>query len=296
MYVSMTGFGRVQEEMDFGSVTLELSSVNHRYQEIYVRLPKEFSSWEPWFHQKLKRFFRRGKVQVRMDVLWVSGMRRAKLNRDVLDHYYQELEAAWVALGQSTSIGIESLLSLPGVFDTPSFTEESGNMESREQQLTLLLEKGVLSWQKMREQEGLHLKEEVLLHLGLLTNLADKISRLWSPARDLAFAAMKKRMEDSVASFGEQLDQGRLLQELALLTDRWDITEELARLRSHIAKFISTGEEKDSSGRKLDFIVQEMNREVNTLDSKVADAEIRWLAVEAKATLERIREQIQNVE
>ena len=296
MYVSMTGFGRVQEEMDFGSVTLELSSVNHRYQEIYVRLPKEFSSWEPWFHQKLKRFFRRGKVQVRMDVLWVSGMRRAKLNRDVLDHYYQELEAAWVALGQSTSIGIESLLSLPGVFDTPSFTEESGNMESREQQLTLLLEKGVLSWQKMREQEGLHLKEEVLLHLGLLTNLADKISRLWSPARDLAFAAMKKRMEDSVASFGEQLDQGRLLQELALLTDRWDITEELARLRSHIAKFISTGEEKDSSGRKLDFIVQEMNREVNTLDSKVADAEIRWLAVEAKAALERIREQIQNVE
>ena len=296
MYVSMTGFGRVQEEMDFGSVTLELSSVNHRYQEIYVRLPKEFSSWEPWFHQKLKRFFRRGKVQVRMDVLWVSGMRRAKLNRDVLDHYYQELEAAWVALGQSTSIGIESLLSLPGVFDTPSFTEESGNMESREQQLTLLLEKGVLSCQKMREQEGLHLNEEVLLHLGLLTNLADKISRLWSPARDLAFAAMKKRMEDSVASFGEQLDQGRLLQELALLTDRWDITEELARLRSHIAKFISTGEEKDSSGRKLDFIVQEMNREVNTLDSKVADAEIRWLAVEAKATLERIREQIQNVE
>ncbi len=296
MYVSMTGFGRVQEEMDFGSVTLELSSVNHRYQEIYVRLPKEFSSWEPWFHQKLKRFFRRGKVQVRMDVLWVSGMRRAKLNRDVLDHYYQELEAAWVALGQSTSIGIESLLSLPGVFDTPSFTEESGSMESREQQLTLLLEKGVLSWQKMREQEGLHLKEEVLLHLGLLTNLADKISRLWSPARDLAFAAMKKRMEDSVASLGEQLDQGRLLQELALLTDRWDITEELARLRSHIAKFISTGEEKDSSGRKLDFIVQEMNREVNTLDSKVADAEIRWLAVEAKATLERIREQIQNVE
>ena len=296
MYVSMTGFGRVQQEMDFGSVTLEISSVNHRYQEIYVRLPKEFSSWEPWFHQKLKRFFRRGKVQVRMEVLWVSGMRRAKLNRDVLDHYYQELEAAWVALGQSTSIGIESLLSLPGVFDTPSFTEESGNMESREQQLTLLLEKGVLSWQKMREQEGLHLKEEVLLHLGLLTNLADKISRLWSPARDLAFAAMKKRMEDSVASFGEQLDQGRLLQELALLTDRWDITEELARLRSHIAKFISTGEEKDSSGRKLDFIVQEMNREVNTLDSKVADAEIRWLAVEAKATLERIREQIQNVE
>ena len=296
MYVSMTGFGRVQQEMDFGSVTLEISSVNHRYQEIYVRLPKEFSSWEPWFHQKLKRFFRRGKVQVRMEVLWVSGMRRAKLNRDVLDHYYQELEDAWVALGQSTSVGIESLLSLPGVFDTPGFSEESGNAENREQELTLLLEKGVGAWQKMREQEGGHLKEEILQHLGLLTNLADKISRLWLPARDLAFAAMKKRLEDSVASLGEQMDQGRLLQELALLTDRWDITEELARLRSHIAKFISTGEEKDSSGRKLDFIVQEMNREVNTLDSKVADAEIRWLAVEAKATLERIREQIQNVE
>ena len=167
MYVSMTGFGRVQQEMDFGSVTLEISSVNHRYQEIYVRLPKEFSSWEPWFHQKLKRFFRRGKVQVRMEVLWVSGMRRAKLNRDVLDHYYQELEDAWVALGQSTSVGIESLLSLPGVFDTPGFSEESGNAENREQELTLLLEKGVGAWQKMREQEGGHLNEEILQHLGL---------------------------------------------------------------------------------------------------------------------------------
>ena len=95
---------------------------------------------------------------------------------------------------------------------------------------------------------------------------------------------------------GEKLEEQRYMQEIVLLTDKWDVAEELARLKSHIAIFRSAGDSDESAGRKLDFIVQEMNREVNTLDSKVADAEIRWLAVDAKAALERIREQIQNLE
>ena len=101
---------------------------------------------------------------------------------------------------------------------------------------------------------------------------------------------------ETLEKLGEKLEEQRYMQEIVLLTDKWDVAEELARLKSHIAKFRSAGDSDESAGRKLDFIVQEMNREVNTLDSKVADAEIRWLAVDAKAALERIREQIQNLE
>ncbi len=97
-------------------------------------------------------------------------------------------------------------------------------------------------------------------------------------------------------TLGGKLEESRMMQEIVVMTDKWDVSEEIARLKSHISKFRSTGEDAESSGRKLDFIVQEMNREVNTLDSKISDAEIRWLAVDSKAALERIREQIQNLE
>ena len=148
----------------------------------------------------------------------------------------------------------------------------------------------------MRETEGAHLREAVLLDVVALEKLVNSIEEKWQPTRDAAFEAMKTRMSETLEKMGQNLDEGRYMQEIVILNDKWDVSEEIARLKSHIKKFRATGEEKESSGRKLDFIVQEMNREVNTLDSKIADAEIRWLAVEAKACLERIREQIQNIE
>lgn len=135
----------------------------------------------------------------------------------------------------------------------------------------------------MRETEGAHLRDEVLSHLAELERLAAEIEERWLPTRDAAFAAMRARVSEALEKMGEKLEESRYMQEIVLLTDKWDVSEELARLKSHAAKFRSTGEDRESTGRKLDFIVQEMNREVNTLDSKVADADIRWLAVDAKA-------------
>jgi len=149
----------------------------------------------------------------------------------------------------------------------------------------------------MRLTEGGHLKNAVDAHLAELERLLGEISRGWMVARDAAFKTMKERVARALDAVGAAApDESRFVQEAMFIADRWDVTEELARLDSHIAKFREAGDSAESAGRKLDFLVQEMNREVNTLNSKIADADIRWLAVEAKTSLERIREQIQNLE
>ena len=295
MYVSMTGFSRTQIQRSWGTVSLEVSSVNHRYQEIYVRLPREFSSWEPWFHQKLRKGFRRGKVQVRMDVLWASSFKMGRINKDIMTSYCEELMQIQRMLGQAKDLQLESVVTLPGVLDIPRF-EESAEAEELEASFSELIELGLSSWQEMRETEGEHLKEEVLNHLAELERLSALIEEKWLPARDQAFETTRLRITEMLDTLGGKLEESRMMQEIVVMTDKWDVSEEIARLKSHISKFRSTGEDAESSGRKLDFIVQEMNREVNTLDSKISDAEIRWLAVDSKAALERIREQIQNLE
>jgi uncharacterized protein (TIGR00255 family) len=295
MYVSMTGFSRTQLQQTWGTLNLELSSVNHRYQEITVRLPREFTSWEPWFHQKLRSCFRRGKVQARLEVLWAQSYKMAHINKEVIDSYCAEIMQIQREIGQARELELEKIVTLPGVLDIPVFAE-SEDASKMEDTFNKLIDDGVESWQAMRELEGGHLKEEVLSHLSQLEGLAAQIEEKWQPARDEAFNTVRKRISETLEGLGDKLDEGRFFQEIAIMTDKWDVSEELARLKSHIAKFRMTGEEKESSGRKLDFLTQEINREINTLDSKVADADIRWLAVDAKAQLEMIREQIQNLE
>ena len=291
----MTGFSRVQQQTEWGTLNLEISSVNHRYQEIYVRLPREFSSWEPWFHQQLRKSFRRGKVQLRLEILWASSYKMAQINRDVILSYCEEFKEIQKVLNQTPELNLETIASLPGALSLPTLDEieESDNIEAV---LQAMIVKAIKSWQDMRVLEGTHLKEDVVSHLTELESFLNKIEENWSSAKEKAFESMKDRLTVAMAELDETVEESRFLQEIVIMTDKWDVSEELARLKSHIVKFKAIGEENESSGRKLDFIIQEINREINTINSKVADAEIRWLAVESKAALERIREQIQNLE
>lgn len=295
MYVSMTGFSRTQIQAPWGTLSLEIASVNHRYQEIFVRLPREFSSWEPWFHQKLRKCFRRGKIQVRMEILWAPTFKMGRINKDILASYCDELLHIQRTMGQARELELEKIVGLPGVLEIPRF-EDSEDSDTLEETFDKLIKEGVTLWQLMRETEGAHLREEILAHLVELEKRTSEIEKLWLPTRDKVFQSTRAKITEMLEDVGAKFDEGRFLQEIVILTDKWDVSEELARLKSHVLKFRSTGDEVESSGRKLDFIVQEMNREVNTLDSKVADADIRWLAVDSKAALERIREQIQNLE
>ena len=292
----MTGFGGTSLEREWGTLTLELSSVNHRYQEIYVRLPKELATWEPWFHQKLRSAFRRGKVQARVEILWAASALAVAINRDILTSYYEEVSRVRDALGSARDIALEQLVNLPGVLDMHERTRLTRD-EGTEELLNRLLGAGVAEWKKMRAAEGEHLEAAVMEHLTELESLAKKIGDRWGGAKDAAFAAMTERIARALEAANIAApDDARFAQEAIILADRWDVSEELARLESHIEKFRQAGGSEDAVGRKLDFIVQEMNREVNTINSKVSDSDIRWLAVEAKAAIERIREQIQNLE
>lgn len=294
MYVSMTGFGSARTEKEWGTVTLDISSVNHRYQEISVRLPRELASFEPWMHQKLRGMFARGKVTARVEISWAASA-AGVVNKEVLAAYYHEIASVRNSLGFERDVALESLVSLPGVIDATSRISSLG--DEAEGILDDLVVRACASWNEMRRSEGSHLKVAVDEHIAELEHCTARISEMWGRAKDAAFEAMRARLTKALAAVGVSApSDDRFAQEAAIIADRWDISEELARLASHVEKFRASADADGPSGRKLDFIVQEMNREVNTINSKSADADIRWVSVEAKSAIERAREQIQNLE
>lgn len=293
MYVSMTGFGRAEEEREWGRLTLELSSVNHRYQEISVRLPREFATMEPWFHQCLRGAFRRGKLQARLEVAWAASSVAAVINTDVMSDYYRQIADFRGAIGMRADISPDALLNLPGSLDAPGKMSLGDDAETI---LSGLIDSATKNWNRMRQSEGDHLKDAIESHMADVERFMAEIGRMWPEARDAAFETMTARVTAALSSVGIPPDDSRFAQEAVILADKWDVAEEIARMASHIAKFRETGESGAPEGRKLDFIVQEMNREANTISSKVSSADIRWMAVEVKTSIERVREQIQNLE
>ena len=294
MYVSMTGFGTASEERPWGTATVELSSVNHRYQEISVRLPREISSFEPWFHQRLRGLFRRGKVTARAEIVWSAAAPALALNKEALMAYYREISSMRDAMGAERDISLDALVNLPGVLDmSPRAVFGGDNIADF---LSGLLDRAAENWNDMRCGEGAHLKEAVGLHMNEIERLMREMGNAWTGARDAAFEAVTERLKNALASAGIPADESRFAQEAVIFADKWDISEEIARMSSHTAKFREIGESGVPEGRKLDFLAQEMNREANTVNSKIMSADLRWLMVEVKSAIERIREQIQNLE
>jgi len=293
MYVSMTGFGQAADEREWGKVTLELSSVNHRYQDISVRLPRELASLEPWLHNRLRSVFRRGKLNARLEITWAASAVAANINREVLLNYYRKISEIRGLVGTEADISLDALVNLPGVLD--AFGRGSIREEAMEM-LSALVERAAANWNRMRRDEGAHLGEAIDGHLADAEQGMSRIALQWQRARDAAFDAMTARVSAALESAGLSADESRFAQEAVIFADRWDISEEIDRMASHIAKFRETADAPGSEGRKLDFLVQEMNREANTINSKVSNAEIRWIAVDVKSSIERIREQVQNLE
>jgi len=294
MLLSMTGFGRISKDFEWGSLSVEISSVNHRYQEISVRLPKDLSFLEPQVNQHVRNSFKRGKIKFRAELVLASNLKVSRINAEVLENYCRQLDESRKHLKMIEEIRVESLLQLPGVIDVPSFSSVIENdyasqlMEVVDEAIELLLE--------MRKTEGEHLLKDIEINLASYEKTIDSIDSQWEVGKEKALENVKERLARLVADRCADLDEGRLAQEIAILADKWDISEEISRSRSHMEKFRSVLKMKDSEGRKLDFLLQEMNREINTMGSKISDADIRWMVVEGKTFLERVREQVQNVE
>ena len=159
-----------------------------------------------------------------------------------------------------------------------------------------VVEEAIGSLLEMRKKEGEHLLEDININLASFEKIVENIDSYWERGREEALTAVKQRLEKVIADHENDIEEGRLAQEIAILSDKWDISEEISRSRSHLIKFRSVLQMERSEGRKLDFLLQEMNREINTMGSKISDADVRWMVVEGKTFLERIREQVQNVE
>jgi uncharacterized protein (TIGR00255 family) len=292
MIKSMTGFGRRQGAWLDGTVTIEVRSVNHRFLETSIRLPKSMGKLEESFKKTIQEHCSRGRIDVTVLLQeGRGGARSLKLDAALAKQYHQVLRTLQrtLKIGGSIDIGlVAGFRDIIAVSDQPV----------EDPKLTKLVEKlglqALRDLARMRKKEGALLADDILGRIQTLRGLRRQVAERAPAVGQEIFARMKARVEKLLG--GEIPDMPRLHQELTLFADRSDITEELVRLDAHMVQFGHTAQSAESVGKTLDFLLQEMGREVNTIGSKANDATITAAVVQMKAELERIREQIQNVE
>jgi uncharacterized protein (TIGR00255 family) len=298
---SMTGFAQARIERDGWSLRVNLRSVNHRFLDLHLRMPEGFEVFEPRIRLAIRNRLRRGHVDVNV-YYEQAGPASVEVNREVAEAYMKAVEELREQFSVKTEPDLIALFRLPGVVAAPGATSELRSEEAQERlgtQVDACLEQALERLETMRRSEGQTLAGE--MH-GLLTRIAEQTAAIESLAERMR-PAFARRLEAKLGEIlsGAQIDPARLAQEAALLAERSDVTEELARLRSHVEQFRKLLDGAGEAGKKLDFLLQEMQREANTLLSKTPGVEsegltITTFALEIKSDIERLREQAQNVE
>ncbi len=289
---SMTGYGKAETVAADGKYTVEVRSVNHRYGEVTVKLPRQFLSLEGDIRRRVSERFKRGKIDIFIQFEPAAGGSvQPVANIPLAIAYHEAFSQVRQAIGSNDPVPLSLVLSQKDVLGTQ---EEAATLESQAAELGTVLSAALDRFGEMRIKEGEQLAKEISSRISLVSGLVERVASR-APA---AVAANGERLRERIARLlGDlQVDEVRLAQEVAILADRMEITEELVRLRSHFKQFDSTMALDEPVGRKLDFLLQEMNREVNTIGSKANDAEIAATVVELKSELEKVREQVQNIE
>lgn len=296
MILSMTGFGRVEFEVESQRFQLELRSVNHRHLDVHVRLPRALAGSEATLRAAVSGRFARGKLDVSLHAgAGQAGPGLPEIDLTAAARYVEAGRALAERHGLSGGFDVGALLSLPGVART---VEPELNVEVLEAALVRAAEEAAGEVLVMRRAEGESLERELRGRLGSIETLLADVEGRSGTVQDAVRARLRKRTEQLALETGV-IDEGRLHQEIVHAADRLDVTEEIVRLRSHVDQFrgvLDGAEEGVAVGRKLDFLLQEMGREANTIGSKGGDAPISHAVVELKTELERVREQVQNVE
>lgn len=289
----MTGYGRGEASISGLRIDIELTSVNRKQAEITLALPRELESLEPKFRDLLSARIARGRVNLRLTVDY--GKTRAgcrlELNTLLARQYVNEIRRLSKTLKIDSSVSIDSLLRAPGVVELHNPLENPEPLWSTISKALAAALKALLA---MRAREGSALARDLRARVQSINKSAVAIAAL-APASVARYRdALVARL--TAAGLSLALDDERLVKEIILFADRADISEELTRLKSHFAQFDDSLRSTEPVGRKLDFLVQEMNREINTIGAKANDAAIASLVIEMKTELERFREQAQNVE
>jgi len=291
---SMTGYGRGECARDGFKITVELSSVNRRQAEIAVNLPRELEVLEAQIRDVVNRYLSRGRLTARVSLHEPTGQMFARmhLNAPLAKVYARELQRLARALRLPGPVTLDHLVRAPGVFQT---SEEIAEAEHFWPAVERALKTAVVALVKMREREGTHLARDLCARVATMRKSAAKIQRQ-APHVQKRY---REQLIEKIKAAGLEApapDDERLLKEVVLFADRSDISEELTRLQSHFQQFDDCLDAKEPVGRLLDFLAQEMNREVNTIGAKANDRLIAREVVKLKAELEKFREQAQNVE
>ena len=292
MITSMTGFGRRQGTYAETTITIEVRSVNHRFLETSIRLPKSMGGMEEILKKSVQKHCARGRVDLTVVLQGARGNGRVpQLDESLAKHYHHTLRALQRTLKLKGSIDIAMMA---GFRDVIVLSEQSTDDPKLFKLVEQLGAKAVRDMATMRKKEGGLLAKDILCRLACVRTGKTVIAGRASSVTQEAFDRMKLRVEKLL---GETIpDLPRLNQELAIYADRCDITEELVRLDAHMVQFEQAVQHSEPVGKTLDFLLQEMGREVNTIGSKANDSAIAAEVVRMKAEMERLREQVQNVE
>lgn len=293
MIKSMTGFSKAESKKDGYVVNVELKSLNGRFLEINTRLPKNLSHKEFEIRDLIKKTLNRGTVVCSVNFEFDSNIKQFDLNLDLATQYYESLKKLKTKLKIKETVSMADLLVFAPNF---SVRDETDNSESEWKLTKDALAKAINQLDMMRKKEGQQIAKDMNMRMK---NIADTIEKVDTLSLN-KIPQERDRLRLRVAQLFEsdEIDEHRIQMELVLLADKLDVSEECVRMRSHI-KFYNEemdGKNKDSVGKKLNFLLQEMNREVNTIGSKCSDAEVAQLVIFMKEELERVREQVQNLE
>jgi len=288
MIRSMTAFARQQGHGEYGELTWEVRSVNHRFLEATVRLPEELRGIEPAVRDRVTARLGRGKVECNLRLkAAAAGSVELQVNERMVEQILAAADKMAHRLHSSHQLSIMDVLRWPGVMETG----EQDFTPAQEAALTLL-EQTLDALLEAREREGARLSDLIVQRVrGMRAQVETARERM-----PLVIEAVRERLRARLAEVAENLDQERLEQEMALLAQRLDVDEEMDRLRTHLDEVSRVLEQDEPVGRRLDFLMQELNREANTLGSKSADSETTAISVEMKVLIEQMREQVQNIE
>ncbi len=288
MIYSMTGFAAATAELVTGSFALEIRSVNHRYLDIQMRMPDELRVLEPAMREAIAAQMTRGKVECRIGFTTrQTGQSPARVNHELLQQLAQWSSEIHAIMPDARSLSVADVLRWNGMLESATLPAETLSATILE-----LLQKALCEFSAAREREGAKLKSFLLQRVGQIEAACADVA----PRIPAAVAAYEEKLAARLRQVLQGGDDERLRQEISLFASKIDVDEELSRLRTHLTELKRVLDKGGAAGKRLDFLMQELHREANTLGSKSVDAEVSRASMEMKVLIEQMREQIQNIE
>jgi len=286
---SMTGFGYADSQNERMSIAIEVKSYNHRYLDIFVSLPPYLNALEPNVRARVAERAERGRVEVGVRLMELADDVRVLVDRRAASAYKEALETLVAELGLRDTVGLSHLLRLEGVVKADRVRDMDAYWRAVEEPLI----RALAAWDATRAVEGAALQRDLASAVGGIEAEVALVGSRRGHIETSIKEDLRKRFAEVLAG---EVDEGRVYAETALMLVRFDINEEIVRLGAHLAGFRAAMDEENGTGKKLDFIAQELNREVNTIGSKSIDLEVSSAVIRAKDAIERIREQLRNIE